>query len=38
VNDDLLSGRTQSETIPLAASLQFQQHMDLIRSQFQAVR
>lgn len=34
VNEDLLAGRTQSETIPLAASLRFQQHMDLIRSQF----
>ncbi|MDJ0748214.1 MAG: Gfo/Idh/MocA family oxidoreductase [Woeseiaceae bacterium] len=34
VNDDLIAGRTQSETIPLAASLRFQQHMDLIRSKF----
>jgi predicted dehydrogenase len=34
VNDDLIAGRTQSETMPLAASLQFQRHMDLIRSKF----
>jgi predicted dehydrogenase len=34
VNDDLLSGRKHSETMPLAASLQVQQHMDLIRSKF----
>jgi predicted dehydrogenase len=34
VNDDLLAGRRQSETIPLAASLRFQRHMDLIRSRF----
>ncbi len=34
VNDDLIAGRTQSETIPLAASLRIQQHMDLIRSNF----
>jgi predicted dehydrogenase len=34
VNDDLLAGRRQSETIPLAASLRFQRHMDLIRSKF----
>jgi predicted dehydrogenase len=38
VNDDLLAGRTQSETIPLTTSLRFQQHMDLIRSKFQGVR
>jgi predicted dehydrogenase len=34
VNDDLIEGRVQSGTIPLAASLQFQHHMDLIRSKF----
>jgi predicted dehydrogenase len=34
VNKDLIAGRRQSETVPLAASLQFQQHMDLIRSGF----
>lgn len=34
INDDLIAGRTQSETVPLAASLQFQRHMDLIRSKF----
>ena len=34
VNDDLLAGRLQSEIVPLAASLRFQQHMDLIRSRF----
>lgn len=34
VNDDLLAGRAQSETIPLAASLRFQRHMDLIRAEF----
>ncbi|MDJ0657087.1 MAG: Gfo/Idh/MocA family oxidoreductase [Xanthomonadales bacterium] len=32
VNEDLAAGRTQSETIPLSASLKFQRHMDLIRS------
>jgi predicted dehydrogenase len=36
VNSDLLAGRKQSEIMPLSASLQFQQHMDLIRSKFQA--
>ena len=34
VNDDLIAGRTQSETMPLASSLQIQRHMDLIRSMF----
>jgi predicted dehydrogenase len=34
VNEDLIAGRTQSEIIPLAESLRFQQHMDLIRSRF----
>ena len=34
VNEDLLAGRTQSEIMPLSASLRFQQHMDLIRSHF----
>ena len=34
VNEDLLAGRKQSETIPLAESLRFQRHMDLIRSKF----
>ena len=34
VNDDLLKGRTQSEIVPLAASLRFQQQMDRIRSCF----
>lgn len=34
VNDDLIAGRMQSSTIPLAASLQFQRHMDWIRSRF----
>ena len=34
VNEDLLAGRVQSQTIPLAASLRFQKHMDLIRSKF----
>jgi predicted dehydrogenase len=34
VNEDLIAGRTQSETVPLAASLRFQRHMDLIRSKF----
>lgn len=34
VNDDLIAGRVQSGTIPLSASLQFQHHMDLIRSKF----
>jgi hypothetical protein len=34
VNDDLVLGRTQSEIIPMAASLRFQRHMDLIRSKF----
>ena len=32
VNTDLLAGRTQSEIMPLSASLRVQQHMDLIRS------
>ena len=34
VNEDLLAGRVQSETIPLTASLRFQKYMDLIRSTF----
>jgi len=34
VNDDLLAGRRQSEVMPHRASLQFQRHMDLIRSNF----
>ena len=34
VNDDLLAGRTQSQTMPLSASLAIQQHMDRIRSEF----
>jgi len=34
VNDDLIAGRLQSDVVPLAASLRFQQHMDLIRSRF----
>ncbi len=34
VNDDLVAGRRQSGTMPLSASLQFQRHMDLIRSKF----
>ena len=34
VNDDLIKGRVQSGTVPLSASLQFQHHMDLIRSKF----
>jgi len=34
VNDDLIAGRKESATMPLSASLQFQQHMDLIRSKF----
>ena len=34
VNRDLLDGRQQSETVPLAESLRFQQHMDRIRSLF----
>lgn len=34
VNDDLRAGRTQSETMPLSASLRFQAHMDWIRSKF----
>lgn len=34
VNTDLLAGRTQSEIMPLSASLRLQQHMDLIRSHF----
>lgn len=34
VNADLLAGRTQSEIVPLSASLRLQQHMDLIRSKF----
>ncbi len=35
VNNDLMAGRLQSDIVPLAASLRFQQHMDLIRSRFQ---
>ncbi len=34
VNQDLLAGRRQSEIMPLAQSLRFQRHMDLIRSKF----
>ena len=34
VNEDLIAGRPQSETMPLSASLRFQQHMDLIKSKF----
>jgi predicted dehydrogenase len=34
VNDDLFAGRSQSEIMSLAARLRFQQHMDLIRSEF----
>lgn len=34
VNEDLIAGRTESATIPLAASLRFQRHMDWIRSKF----
>lgn len=34
VNADLLAGRNQSEIMPLAESLRFQRHMDLIRSCF----
>jgi predicted dehydrogenase len=34
VNVDLAAKRTQSETMPLAASLRIQQHMDRIRSKF----
>ena len=34
VNTDVLAGRTQSEIMPLSASLRVQQHMDLIRSHF----
>ena len=37
VNNDLLAGRTQSEIMPLAESLRFQRHMDLIRSRFELV-
>jgi len=35
VNNDLIAGHQQSEIVPLSASLQFQEHMDLIRSKFQ---
>ncbi len=31
VGDDLLAGRKQSSVVPLASSLKFQEHMDLIR-------
>lgn len=34
VDNDLLAGRAQSEIVPLAESLRFQNHMDLIRSRF----
>jgi predicted dehydrogenase len=34
VNSDLLSGRRQSEIMPLSASLRFQRHMDQIRALF----
>ena len=34
VNADLLAGRSQSEIMPLSASLGIQKHMDLIRSHF----
>lgn len=34
VNNDLMAGHSQSEIVPLAASLRFQQHMDLIRARF----
>lgn len=34
VNADLLSGRKQSETVPLELSLKLQQHMELVRQKF----
>jgi len=36
VNADLQAGRKQSEIMPLSASLRFQQHMDLVREEFEA--
>ena len=38
VNQDLANHRKESAVVPLAASLKFQQHMDLIRSKFQTDR
>jgi predicted dehydrogenase len=35
VNADLLAGRKQSDIMPLSASLRVQQHMDLIRADFE---
>jgi len=34
VNNDLLTGRKQSEVMPLSESMRSQRHMDLIRSEF----
>ena len=36
VNQDLVDLRKESEIVPLSESLRFQEHMDLIRAQFNA--
>ncbi len=38
VNQDLVDRRRESAVVPLAESLRFQQHMDLIRAQFEPSR